>query len=176
MSAIKKKESRLLVPDLKENESILWNQNASIDIKPLLRNSCIPILLLLFTPIVLDSVVQAAPASLIIIIPLYNVFAPILFALLIIYIIYIVFQSKRTNQYLTTDRLLVTRNGKILKEIPRVNLQGLATNQFMSFEWQKQNLGHDYYVVTITDSISGISIIMTSVDKKSIDLIERWIE
>jgi len=163
-----------LLPDLNTNESILWNQKASVNLKPLLRNGCIPIILLLITPIILDSVIHAAPASLIIIIALYDVLVPPILILIILYMIYFVVQSKKTIYYLTSDRLLETRKAKILKEILRVNLQGLDTDQFMTSEWHHQNLGVEYYEVTITDPRTSKFLLLTGIDKKSISLVEKW--
>ncbi|MFW9958989.1 MAG: hypothetical protein ACFFCT_13040 [Candidatus Odinarchaeota archaeon] len=173
MSSSEKEKSDYL-PDLIANESVLWNQKASVNLKPLLRNGGIPIILLLITPIVLDSVVHAAPASLIIIIALYDVVAPPALILIFLYMIYFVVQSKKTIYYLTSERLLETRNAKILEEIPRENLQGLETDQFMKSEWHHQDLGIEYYEITITDQIAGKSMILTGIEKKSIGLIERW--
>jgi len=173
MSSIEKENSEPL-PDLNTNESVLWNHRASVNLKPLLRNGCIPILLLLITPIVLDSVVHAAPASLIIIITLYDIVAPPALILIFLFMIYFVVQSKKTIYYLTSERLLETRNAKILKEIPRENLQEFETDQFMKSEWHHQDSGIEYYEVTITDNKAGISIILTGIEKKFVGLIEKW--
>ncbi|MDH4214709.1 MAG: hypothetical protein OEV85_12405 [Candidatus Thorarchaeota archaeon] len=173
MSSSEKEKSEYL-PDLIANESVLWNQKASVNLKPLLRNGCIPIILLLITPIVLDSIVHATPASLIIIIALYDVVAPPALILIFLYMIYFVVQSKKTTYYLTSERLLETRNAKILEEIPRENLQGFETDQFMKSEWHHQNLGVEYYEITITDQKSGKFMILTGIDKKSVSLVEKW--
>jgi len=170
------KENSEPLPNLNPSESILWNQKASVNLMPLLRNGCIPILLLLFTPIVLDSVVHAAPASLIIIIALYDVVAPAALILILLYMIYFVVKSKKTIYYLTTERLLETRNAKILNEIPRENLRRLETDQFMKSEWHHQDSGIEYYEVTIIDQIDSKSMTLTGIEKKSIGLIERWVK
>jgi hypothetical protein len=72
-------------------------------------------------------------------------------------------QVKRTEYYITNQRLLEVRGKTISKQIPRANLQDLQPDQFL-----KQKLSHEqrggitYLNLTITDPTSGTAIKMTA--------------
>jgi hypothetical protein len=174
MSPTEKEEFGSPVRGLNDGETVEWSQNPGVIITTLLRNGCIPILVLLMMPIVLDSFVQASPASLLIIVVIYNAIAPPVLLLLFLYVVYFLVRTKSTTYYLTSQRLLEVQGRSIKKEIPRVNLQDIPPDQYLkSVSAQKQE-ANEFYDIYVTDSISGVVVRMTAMDGKVTDIIEKW--
>jgi hypothetical protein len=162
------------VRGLNAGETVEWSQNPGVIITTLLRNGCIPILVLLLMPILLDPFVQASPAALLIIVAIYNVVAPPVLILLFLYVVYFLVRTKRTTYYITSQRLLEVQGGSIKKEIPKVNLQDLPPDQYLkSVSAQKQETG-EFYDIYVTDNISGVVVRMAAMDGKVTDIIEKW--
>ena len=176
MSPANVDESESHLSRLNEGETIEWSQNAEVNLRTLLCNGCIPMLLLIMMPIVLDGFIQASPASLLIVVAVYDVVAPPTLLLLLIYVIYSLVRAKRTAYYLTSQRLLEVQGRSIKREIPRVNLQGLAPSEYLKCISLQEHRASECYSIYVTDTASGVVVTMNVVGEGITDIIERWAE
>ncbi len=174
MSPNDAEKSVSLVRGLNDGETIEWSENAGFSLRPVLRNGCLPMLVLILAPIIMDPLVTASPAGLLIIVAIYNVVAPPLLLLLFLYIVYFLVQVKRTRYYITSQRLLEVRGEYIKKEIPRVNLQGLTPDQYLNSVLQEKHASSEYYDLHVTDGVSGVVMRMTSMGPEVAERIKRW--
>ena len=164
------------VQGLNDGETIEWSQRAGIGIMILMRNGCFPRLLLVVVAAVLGSLAQGSPAGLLLIVAIFDIIAVIAFFVLLLYVIYLFVQMKRTTYYLTSERLIEVQGKSIKKEIPRSNLKRLAPEQYLKTVWAQKDSRRHYYNIFVTDSVTGVVVRMTAVDDVAADIIERWVK
>jgi hypothetical protein len=175
MSTNSRDEYNPLVRGLNTDETIEIGYEAGIYIMSFMRNGCGPMLLLILGAAALNALAEGAAAGLLLIVVIYNGAALVAFLLLFIYVIFMIFQVKRTKYFITTQRLLEVRGKDIVKQIPKTNLQNLETDQYLKSSWAQKSGIHHYYNTTVTDSISGVVICMTALGEEVFDNIERWV-
>jgi hypothetical protein len=148
------------IPDLNDGEVIEWNRSAGLSIRIFVVQGLLPLILsIIIVAIMLEVGRAAGPTSLII----ASIISPLLLLIVLVYILYMYIQVKRTEYYITNQRLFETRGRTISKQIPRENLEDLQPDQFL-----KQKLSHErrggptYLNLTVTDPTSGIAIKMTA--------------
>ena len=83
-------------------------------------------------------------------------------------------QVKRTEYYITDQRLFEVRGRTISKQIPRENLKEFPPDQFL-----KQTLSHSqrggptHINLTVTDPTTGIVIKMTAIPDDVVDIVSK---
>ncbi|TFG97870.1 hypothetical protein E4H12_07585 [Candidatus Thorarchaeota archaeon] len=174
MSPTNIEEPDLAFNGLIDGETIEWSQKAGIILRIPLIYGCIPMLLLILIPILLDAFVLASPASLLIVVAIYNVFAPPILLLLLLFVIYFLVRVNMTAYYITSQRLLEVRGKSIKKEIPRTNFQDLTVDQYLRSLSVQKHATIESFDLYITDNTSGVVIKMTGMDGKVAKLIEKW--
>jgi hypothetical protein len=78
-----------------------------------------------------------------------------------------------TRYYLTTERILETRSGKILKEIPLSHFTGRRISQFIESDVAYTKNNRPVYRIKIYDPTSGMTIQMKGMDEFSTQEFER---
>ncbi|TXT57829.1 MAG: hypothetical protein BAJATHORv1_10537 [Candidatus Thorarchaeota archaeon] len=90
-------------------------------------------------------------------------------ALLVIYVI----RTRQTRYYLTTERILETRAGKILKEIPLSHFSGRPIGQFIESHVAYTKNNQPVYTISIYDPTSDMVIHIKGQDWSSLRSFEQ---
>ncbi len=149
---------------LNEGESVVWEQKAGVSFVLMWCAGCLPLLSFFMAFFIvfwvgeqLGTVILAGDGF------------------VILYLFYLVIQSKRTTYYLTTQRLVEARGGALQKEIKLENLRGLPPEEFMRAGISHED-AYDYYNITFTDSISGNRIRMTAIREDVYEKLKKSVE
>lgn len=175
MTSDDQNENNPLVRGLNTNETIDIGYEAGIHIMNLMLKGLCPMLLLIVGAGVLSILAEGSPAGLLLIVVIYNMTAIVALVLLLLYVAYMVYQTKRTKYFLTNQRLIEVRGKEIVKQIPKTNLQNLEPDQYLKSMFASKGGGRYYYHMQVTDNISGVVILMTSLLGDISDSIERWV-
>lgn len=170
-----KAESDSPIHGLNDGETIEWSKSSGIGIMILMRNGCFPILLIIVVTGALSILAQGSSAGFLLVIVIFPIVALIAIFLFLLYAFYLIVQMKQTTYYLTSERLLEVRGKSIKREIPRVNLKGLTTEQYLRSVWAQKSGGRHYYNIFVTDSVSGVVVKMNAIDDEAIYIIDRWV-
>jgi len=164
------------VRGLNDGETLQWCENAGVMFILLMRNSCVPLLLVVVTAGALGGLADQYPAALLLVVAIYYPIAGIAVLLFLLYAAYFLVQTKRTSYFISSQRLLEVRGGSIKKQIPRANLQGLKPDQYLKSVWPQKGGGRETYIVYVTDSSSGVVMRMTGMRGEVAEYIERWVK
>ncbi|TFG29142.1 hypothetical protein EU527_16360 [Candidatus Thorarchaeota archaeon] len=175
MSKEKQDEFNPLVHGLNKGENFEIGYEAGFYILKFIRNGCCPMFLLIIGAAALGVLAHGAPAGMLLIVIIYNMAALIAFILLAFYVLFMAFQVKRTKYFITNQRLLEVQGRRIVKQIPRTNLQNSETDQYLKSTFESKRGVHYNYNILVTDNISGVAILMTSLPSDISDTIERWV-
>jgi hypothetical protein len=158
-------------PDLNDGEVIEWNRSAGLSIVIFVVQGCLPLILSIIVIAIIMEVGRTAGLTSLII---ASIISPFVLLIVLVYILYMYIQVKRTEYYITNQRLLEVRGGTISKQILRANLEDLQPDQFL-----KQRLSHErrggptYLNLTITDPTSGIVIKMTAMPDDVVYIVSK---
>ncbi len=100
---------------------------------------------------------------------------PILFLVVVCIILLIarLIQTKRTRYYLTSERILETRVGRVLKEIPLHHFAGKPIGQFMESRVTHRSNNQPIYTIRIYDPMSDEVFEIKGQDYNSTRAFER---
>jgi hypothetical protein len=173
MSPIGTKELTFLECDLNGSEIVEWSQDADFSYRLLLRWGCFPILLLLMVTISLNTLGEQSGSAILPIILAYNEIGRVILITLLLYTLYVVVRAQRAKYFITSQRLLEVRGSSIRNEIPRRNLQHLASNEHLRYTVSHRQNAQTFYNICITDPSSGTVIRMTSMSEDALDVIRN---
>lgn len=175
MSPKNTEENHPLVNGLNTSETIEIGYEAEVSIMIFMKNGCCPMLILILGAALIDTLARSSPAGLLLVVVIYNVAALAIFLLLLFYVIYMFYQVKRTKYFITNQRLLEVRGKKIVKQIPKTNLQNLETKEYLKSTFAQKHGVQYSYNITVSDNVSGVTIYMTALGGEVSDNIERWV-
>lgn len=165
----------LPVQGLNSGETLEWSVNAGTSIRLLMRNSCGPLLILIVAVAALSTLAEPNPTARLLFVAFVNPVAGIVALLFLLYAGYFLIQTRRTIYYITSQRLLEVHGRSIKKEILRTDLKGLKPKDYMRSVWAQKGGGRETYNIYVTDSVTGVVILMTSIDNAVEDRIDRWV-
>jgi len=159
------------IPDMNDGEVIEWNRSAGLSIRIFVIQGLLPLILsIIVIAVIMEVGRMAGPTSSII----AGIISPFVLLIVVGYILYMYIQVKRTDYYITNQRLIEVRGRTISKQIPRVNFKDLQPDQFL-----KQTLSHSerggptHLNLTITDPATGTMIKMTAMPDDVVDIVSR---
>ncbi len=147
---------------LNEGETVVWNKKAGVSFLLLWCGGCLP-LLTVFAAFFILEILGPQLGNLVLAMD----------GIVILYLFYLVIQSKRTHYYITSERLLEVRGRFIQNEIPITNLQGCVPDEFMKTKLSHDEGAYSYYDIRIKDPVSGKVIRLSSLREDALDVLKK---
>ncbi|MFW9908204.1 MAG: hypothetical protein ACFFEF_06485 [Candidatus Thorarchaeota archaeon] len=171
MSPATRQEPAAPLKGLNHGEVIEWNQEAGLSIVIFVVQGCLPLILAPILIAILSEIgreMGTVPSIIANFLGLATLLAVAL------YILYMYIQVKRTEYFITNQRLLEVRGKSIINQIPRANIENLAPEQFIKQKLSHRSPGDEHFNFTITDPVTGVAIRMTAMHDDVVSIVSRW--
>lgn len=160
---------------LNKGEHILWNQEAGLSYVICVVRGILPMIVLIVLMGVFGSLGQTLGPGALAFSMIFTWIGLIGLIVLFVYLLLLIIQPRRIQYVLTNDRLVEARGETIMKEIPRVNLKDLDSEQFLKQSLSHKQPGREYFNYQITDPVSGVVILMTALRDDIPEMLKKWV-